>query len=72
MTDSIDRAQARRVFEETLATMQAEYQAPEDFMVEAVLTNDAGEQVVVARYKIFVDGHFECFELLDDVLWPSL
>jgi hypothetical protein len=42
-------------------------------MVEAKALNAAGERVVVARYsyKLYTDGRMECFEVLDDVLWPD-
>jgi hypothetical protein len=67
-----DRAQARRVFEETLRKVQQQYAPAEDFMVEATMPDAAGQQIVVARYKIYVDGRIECFEVLSEVLWPSL
>jgi hypothetical protein len=63
---------ARQIFEETLRRAQAQYQPMEDVMVEARTTNAQGEVVVVARYKLYVDGRVECFELLDAVLWPPL
>jgi hypothetical protein len=66
------RAHARRIFEEALATAQAKYAPTEDVMVEAKARDDTGHSVVVARYKLSVDGRIECFEVLDDVLWPSL
>ena len=66
-----DRAHARRVFEETLANVQRQYTPAEDVMLEALTLNDQGQQVVVARYKLYVDGRVECFELLDEALWPS-
>lgn len=67
----MDRAQARRIFEETLAKVQQRYAPPEDLMVEARAPNDTGQSVVVARYRLHVDGRIECFEILDEVLWPS-
>jgi methylphosphotriester-DNA--protein-cysteine methyltransferase len=66
-----DRAHARRVFEETIAKVMAAYAPAEDVMVEAKALDETGQSVVVARYKIHVDGRFECFEVLDEVLWPS-
>lgn len=66
-----DRVQARRVFEETLAKVLRQYAPTEDVLLEALALNDQGQQVVVARYKISVDGRVECFELLDEALWPS-
>lgn len=66
-----DRLQARRVFEETLATVQATYQPSEDVMVEATMPDATGKTVVVARYKCYMDGRVECFEILDEVLWPT-
>jgi hypothetical protein len=66
------RARARRVFEETLATMQAQYVPTEDVMVEARMPDATGRDSVVARYKLYVDGRIECFEVLDEVLWPHL
>ena len=68
----MDRVKARRVFEETLANVLRQYAPVEDVMVEALALNDAGQQVVVARYKLCVDGRVECFELLDEALWPSV
>jgi hypothetical protein len=67
-----DRARARRVFEETLAKVQARYAPTEDFMVEARLPDGTGATIVVARYKLYVDGRVECFQVLDEVLWPNL
>ena len=66
-----DRAQQRRVFEETIARVMAEYAPAEDVLVEAKALDETGQQVVVARYKLYVDGRVECFEVLDEVLWPS-
>lgn len=67
----MDRARARRVFEETLRNVQQTFAPVEDFMVDATARNDAGQTVVVARYKLYVDGRVECFELLDEALWPA-
>jgi hypothetical protein len=67
-----DRQQARRVFEETLATVQRKYAPEEDMMLEALATDETGHQVVVARYMVYTDGRLECFEILDEVLWPKL
>ena len=67
-----DRARARKVFEETLQKVQERYAPTEDFMVEARLPDGTGETIVVARYKLYVDGRIECFQILDEVLWPSL
>lgn len=67
----MDRVQMRRVFEESLRTVQQTYAPTEDVMVEAKALNDEGQKVVVARYKLYVDGRVECFELLDEALWPS-
>lgn len=67
-----ERQRARRVFEETLANMQRQYAPAEDFMVEAHATDTTGQSVIVARYKLYVDGRIECFEILDDVLWPRV
>jgi hypothetical protein len=69
--DAATQRHARRVFEETLIAAQAKYQPPEDLMVEATMPNAHGEVVVVARYKLYRDGRVECFEVLDEVLWPS-
>jgi hypothetical protein len=66
-----DRAHARRVFEETLANMQEEYALLDDGLIEVVALDATGHTVVVARYKLYMDGHFECCEVLDEVLWPS-
>lgn len=66
------RQQARRVFEEALVNVQAKYAPAEDFMVQAQALDDTGASVVVARYKLYVDGRIECFEVLDAVLWPAL
>jgi hypothetical protein len=67
----MDRVRIRRVFEETLRNVQQQFAPVEDFMVEATMPNDAGQVVVVARYKLSVDGRVECFELLDEALWPA-
>ena len=67
-----ERVQARRVFEETLAKVQQQYAPTEDVMVEARMPDASGQQVVVARYKLYVAGHFECFQVLDEVLWPTV
>jgi hypothetical protein len=67
----MDRVRARRAFEETLRNVQQQFAPVEDFMVEATMPNDAGQVVVVARYKLSVDGRVECFELLDEALWPA-
>ena len=67
-----DRAQQRRVFEETIARVMAEYAPAEDVIVDALAPDATGQQVVVARYKLCVDGRIECFQVLDEVLWPSL
>jgi hypothetical protein len=66
-----ERLRARRVFEETLQQVQERYAPTENFLVEARLPDATGQTVVVARYKLYVDGRIECFEVLDDVLWPS-
>jgi len=66
------RTKTRRIFEEALAAGQRKYAPTEDVMVEAQALNAEGQRVVVARYKLHVDGRIECFEVLDDVLWPSL
>ena len=67
----MDRALMRRVFEESLRNAQQKYAPTEDLMVEAHALNDEGQTVVVARYKLYVDGRVECFELLDEALWPA-
>lgn len=72
MPQPLDRVQARRVFEETIRKVQSQYAPPEDVMVEALADNEYGVQVVVARYKLYVDGRVECFQVLDEVLWPPL
>jgi len=69
---SIDRTHARRVFEATIARVLEEYAPVEDVLVEAQALNAQGQRIVVARYKIYPDGRVECFEVLDEVLWPSL
>jgi hypothetical protein len=66
-----ERTHARRVFEETLAHWQAHYPPTENCMVEARVPDATGQQVVVARYKLFADGRIERFQVLDEVLWPS-
>jgi len=65
-----ERLQARRVFEDTLRTVQAQYAPVDDVMVEARVTDDQGHSVLVARYKCSTDGRVQCFEVLDEVLWP--
>jgi hypothetical protein len=67
-----DRAQMRRVFEETITRVMAESVPTDDVLVEAQALNDQGQQIVVARYRLCADGRIECFEILDDVLWPSV
>ena len=71
MSAPLDRAQARRVFEETLQTTLQRYALAEDAIVEAHAPNEAGVSVVIARYKVHTDGRVECFQVLDEVLWPS-
>lgn len=68
----MDRTHARRVFEDTLRKVQRQYAPPDDLMVEARATDDTGQSVVVARYKLYTDGRIECFEILDEILWPSV
>ena len=65
------RRQARRVFEETLRKVTAHYTPMEAGMLEATMPDATGQTVVVARYKVHADGRIECFEVLDEVLWPS-
>jgi hypothetical protein len=72
MSPAAARRQARRVFEETLTRVQQQYAPPEDIMVEARMPDATGQQVVVARYKLYRDGRVECFDILDEVLWPTL
>lgn len=67
----MDRARIRRIFEESLRMTQETYAPTEDVMVEATALNDAWQRVVVARYKLHVDGRLECFEVLDEALWPA-
>lgn len=70
--DPVIRQQARRMFEEIIAHVQTQYAPAEDVLVDAVAEDATGAIVIVARYKIYTDGRFECFEVLDDVLWPAL
>lgn len=67
-----DRRQARRAFEETIAKVMTQYAPTEDALVEAKALDATGQPVVVARYKLHVDGRIECFEVLDEVLWPNV
>jgi hypothetical protein len=67
-----ERVKARRIFEETLRKVQQQYAPTEDFIVDAQIADAAGNPVVVARYKIYVDGRLACFQVLDEVLWPNL
>ena len=62
----------RRVFEDALTMVTATYAPDQDAMVDACAPNAAGVFVVVARYKLYRDGRWQCFEILDDVLWPEL
>jgi len=66
-----DRVRARRVFEEILAEVMARYAPIEDFIVEARMPDATGQSIVVARYKLYTDGRIQCFEVLDEALWPS-
>ena len=66
-----ERLQARRVFEVTFAKVTRQYAPTEDVMLEATMPDATGQTVVVARYKCYVDGRIECFEILDEVLWPT-
>jgi len=68
---AFDRAHARQIFEETIARVMAEYAPAEDVLVEAKALDDMGQSIVVARYKLHADGRIECFEVLDEALWPS-
>lgn len=67
-----ERAQARQVFEETLSRVVQRHVPLEEVMVEARMTDATGQPVVVARYTLHPDGHVECCEILDEVLWPRL
>ena len=66
-----ERIQARRVFEEALHKTVSQYLPIEEVVIEAIMPDHQGRIVVVARYTIHPDGRFECFDLLDEVLWPS-
>ena len=55
-----------------LPRCKAKYAPAEDVIVEATALNDQGQSVIVARYKLYVDGRIECFVVLDDVLWPPV
>jgi hypothetical protein len=72
MPSRFDQQHARRVFEETLAAVNRRYAPEEDVMLDAVATDETGHEVIVARYKVYTDGRIECFEILNDVLWPNL
>ena len=67
----LDRVKARRLFEETLAQVQQQYALTEEGMIDVQAEDATGQTVVVARYKLYVDGRVECFQILDEVLWPS-
>lgn len=67
-----DRAQARRVFEETLQRVLAKHLPTEDVVVDACVPDATGQPLVVARYKLHTDGSIECFAILDEVLWPTV
>jgi hypothetical protein len=67
-----ERTHARRVFEESLAKVQQQYVTTEDILVEARMEDDTGRTLIVARYKLYMDGRVECFEVLDEVLWPRV
>lgn len=69
---AVDRAHARRVFEETLAKVQRQCALTEEGVIAVQAQDATGQTVVVARYKLHVDGRVECFEVLDEVLWPRL
>ena len=70
-TPGLDRAQARRVFEETLAKVQRQYALTEEGIVDVQAHDATGQMVMVARYKLCVDGRIECCQILDEVLWPN-
>ena len=72
MPESLDRVQARRVFEESLAKVQQQYALMEEGFVDVQAEDATGQTVVVARYKLYVEGRVECFEVLDEVLWPRV
>lgn len=72
MLPHAESVRARRVFEAVIAQAQQRYALPEDVMLEARAQDADGVSVVVARYKLYVDGRWECFQILDEVLWPSL
>ena len=71
MPAALDRAHVRRVFEETLARVQEQYALTEEGFVDVQAHDATGQMVVVARYKLCVDGRVECFQVLDEVLWPN-
>ena len=67
MAEMGDRQQARHVFEETLTKMMAQYVPDEN----ALLAAQVGD-VPVAYYRVSTDGRWECHQVLDELLWPSL
>jgi hypothetical protein len=67
-----NRIHARRIFEEALQKVQQQYAPTADVMVEARMPDATGQSVIVARYKLYTDGRMECFEVLDEVLWPRV
>jgi hypothetical protein len=72
MMSTADRTKARRIFEEAIAATLATYGPPaEEGLLEAQARDEAGGLVVVARYKLYTDGRVECFQILDEVLWPD-
>ncbi len=71
MLSHAERVRARVRFEAALAAVQQQYALAEDGLVEATVPDGTGQRIVVARYKLYRDGHFACFEVLDDVLWPT-
>jgi hypothetical protein len=67
-----DRTAVRQMLDDVTRKMQGLYAAPEDVLFEARVENAEGRTVLVVCYKLSTDGRVECFEMLDEALWPHL
>jgi hypothetical protein len=70
--DRETRQRYRRLFEDTLRKVSETHVPVTDMLVEAQAPTADGVMQVVAIYKIYRDGHCDCFQVLDDALWPGL
>jgi hypothetical protein len=70
--DGQERQETRRAFEARLHKAMQTCVVCEEVVVEVSAVNAARDCVVVARYKLLTDGQIECFDVLDEALWPTV